>query len=326
MSQIERRSLLAAAIAAGLLPQAASAQASWPSRPIRIVVPYPPGAFNDSLGRLVAERMQAALGQPGVVENRSGAGGSVGSLMVAQSPPDGHALLVCNNANLVFNTFIYPELGYSPARDLAPLGVCARLANVFVVNPDVLPVTSMAEVVARAKARPGALNYASSGSGSSPHLAAELFRARAGIDIVHVPYRGSAPAVADMLGGSIGMMFDNIPNVLAHIRSGRMRALAVTGTERDPAMPEVPTMLEAGVPNYSMYVWFALATTAGVPAPVLSRLAEFIRTTIETPATAERIRQLGAEPWTQTPDQMRALMAREAEVWGPVIRGAGITA
>ncbi len=322
----QRRSLLAASAAAISVPHIAQAQGNWPDRPIRIVVPYPPGAFNDSLGRLVADRMQAALGQPGVVENRSGAGGSVGSLMVVQSPPDGHTILVCNNANLIFNTFIYPNLGYSPSRDLAPLGVCARLANVFVVNPDVMPVTSMAEVIARAKARPGALNYASSGSGSSPHLAAELLKARAGIDIVHVPYRGSAPAVADMLGGSVGMMFDNIPNVLEHIRSGKMRALAVTGTERDPALPDVPTMVEAGVPDYSMYVWFGFAAPAATPEPTIARLAETIRATIATPTTAERIRQLGAEPWTQTPAQMKALMQREAEVWGPVIRGAGITA
>ena len=323
---LQRRSLLAASAAALLAPQIAEAQGNWPDRPIRIVVPYPPGAFNDSLGRLVADRMQAALGQPGVVENRSGAGGSVGSLMVVQSPPDGHTILVCNNANLIFNTFIYPNLGYSPSRDLAPLGVCARLANVFVVNPDVMPVTSMAEVIARAKARPGALNYASSGGGSSPHLAAELLKARTGIDIVHVPYRGSAPAVADLLGGSVGMMFDNIPNVLGHIRSGTMRALAVTGTERDLALPDVPTMLEAGVPDYSMYVWFGFAAPAATPEPTIARLAETIRATIATPTIAERIRQLGAEPWTQTPAQMKALMQRESEVWGPVIRGAGITA
>ena len=322
----QRRSLLAASAAALLAPHIAHAQGNWPDRPIRVVVPYPPGAFNDSLGRMVADRMQAALGQPGVVENRSGAGGSVGSLMVVQSPPDGHTILVCNNANLVFNTFIYPNLGYSPSRDLAPLGVCARLANVFVVNPDVMPVTSMAEVISRAKARPGALNYASSGGGSSPHLAAELLKARTGIDIVHVPYRGSAPAVVDLLGGSVGMMFDNIPNVLGHIRSGRIRALAVTGTQRDPAMPDVPTMLEAGVPDYSMYVWFGFAAPAATPEPTITRLAETIRATIETPTIAERIRQLGAEPWTQTPAQMKALMQRESEVWGPVIRGAGITA
>lgn len=321
-----RRSLLAASAATLAVPQLARAQGNWPDRPIRIVVPYPPGAFNDSLGRLVAERMPATLGQPGVVENRSGAGGSVGSQMVVQSPPDGYTILVCNNANLIFNTFIYPNLGYSPSRDLAPLGVCARLANVFVVNPDVMPVTSMAEVIARAKARPGALNYASSGSGSSPHLAAELLKARTGIDIVHVPYRGSAPAVADLLGGSVGMMFDNIPNVLGHIRSGKMRALAVTGTERDPAMPDVPTMLEAGVPDYSMYVWFGFAAPAATPEPTIARLAETIRATIATPTIAERIRQLGAEPWTQTPAQMKALMHRESEIWGPVIRGAGITA
>jgi tripartite-type tricarboxylate transporter receptor subunit TctC len=323
---MNRRNLLAATAAGLALPHLARAQGNWPERPIRIVVPYPPGAFNDSLGRLVGDRMQAAVGQPGVVENRSGAGGTVGSAAVVQSAPDGHTILVCNSANLVFNTFIYPNLGYNTQRDLAPLGVSARLANVFVVNPAVVPATSMAEVIARAKARPGAMNYASSGSGSSPHLAAELFKARAGIDIVHVPYRGSAPAVTDMLGGSIGMMFDNIPNVLQHIQAGRMRALAVTGTERDPALPDVPTMLEAGVPDYSMYVWFGFAAAAATPAPIVARLAEAISGTIRMPATQERIRQLGAEPWVQTPEQMKALMAREHEVWGPVIRNAGITA
>ncbi|MGG5888281.1 Bug family tripartite tricarboxylate transporter substrate binding protein [Falsiroseomonas sp. HC035] len=323
---MNRRNLLATSAAGLAMPSIARAQTNWPERPVRIVVPYPPGAFNDSLGRLVGDGMQAAVGQPGVVENRSGAGGTVGSQVVVQSPPDGHTILVCNSANLVFNTFIYPNLGYNTQRDLAPLGVSARLANVFVVNPAVVPATSMAEVIARAKARPGALNYASSGSGSSPHLAAELFKARAGIDIVHVPYRGSAPAVTDMLGGSVGMMFDNIPNVLQHIQAGRMRALAVTGTERDPALPDVPTMLEAGVPDYSMYVWFGFAATGATPAPIVARLATAIRGIVTAPAIQARIRQLGAEPWAQTPEEMKALMAREHEVWGPVIRNAGITA
>lgn len=322
---VARRTLLGSAAVALTAPARAQGSA-WPDRPIRIVVPFPPGAFNDALARLVAERMPEMLGQPGVVENRSGAGGSVGSLAVAQSPPDGNTILVVNTATLAFNPFIYPNLGYDPLRDLAPLAVCARLANVLVVNPSVMPVATMAELLERARAQPGRFDYASSGSGSSPHLAAELLKARSGIDIAHVPYRGSAPAVADLLGGNVGMMFDNVPNVLEHIQSGRMRAVAVTGSERDPALPQVPTMQEAGVPGYEMYVWFGFATPATVPASVATRLSDMIRRAVAVPATAERMRQLGAEPWVQDPEQMAALLRAELEKWGPVIRAAGIRA
>ena len=322
---VARRILLGGAAAALAAPARAQGSA-WPDRPVRIVVPFPPGAFNDALARLVAERMPEMLGQPGVVENRSGAGGSVGSLAVAQSLPDGNTILVVNTATLAFNPFIYPNLGYDPLRDLAPLAVCARLANVLVVNPSVMPAGTMAELIERARAQPGRLDYASSGSGSSPHLAAELLKARSGIDIAHVPYRGSAPAVADLLGGNVGMMFDNVPNVLEHIRSGRMRALAVTGSERDPALPQVPTMQQAGVTGYEMYVWFGFVAPAAVPAPIATRLSDMIRRTMAVPATAERIRQLGAEPWVQDQEQMAALLRAELEKWGPLIRTAGIRA
>ena len=325
-SAIARRALLGSAAAALAAPALFAQGTAWPDRPIRIVVPYPPGAFNDALARLVAERMPELLGQPGVVENRSGAGGSVGSQAVAQSPPDGNTILVVNTATLAFNPFIYPNLGYDPVRDFAPLAVCARLANVLVVNPSVTPAATMAELLERARARPGRLNYASSGSGSSPHLAAELLKARSGIDIAHVPYRGSAPAVADLLGGNVGMMFDNVPNVLEHIQSGRVRALAVTGSKRDPALPQVPTMQEAGVAGYEMYVWFGFVAPAAVPAPVAARLSDMVRRAVALPATAERIRQLGAEPWVQDPERMAALLRAELEKWGPVIRAAGIRA
>lgn len=324
-----RRALLGAAAAApsALAGGGAAAQgAAWPDRPIRIVVPYTPGAFNDALGRLVADRMPELLGHPGVVENRPGAAGALGVQAVAQSVPDGNTILVCNTANLVFNVFIYPNPGYDPARDLAPLAVCARLANVLVVNPSVLPVASVAELLARVRARPGAVNYASSGNGSSPHLAMELLKARTGIDVVHVPYRGSAPATADLLGGSVGVMFDNVPNALPHIQAGRMRALAVTGRERDPALPDVPTMREAGVADYEMYVWFGFVAPARVPAPIQARLSETIIRIVSEPATAERIRRLGAEPWVQRPAEMTALLRAELEKWGPVIRAAGIRA
>ncbi len=325
MQQISRRAMLGATAGAAMAG-AAQAQTGFPDRPVRIIVPYPPGAFNDSLARLVADRMQAALGQAGVVENRSGAGGSVGTTAAAQAAPDGHTILVCNTANMAFNPFIYPNLTYDPVRDFAPLAVCARLANVLVVNPAVMPVSNVAEFLARAKAQPGRINYASSGAGSSPHLAMELLKARAGIDVVHVPYRGSAPATADLLGGSIGVMFDNVPNALPHIQAGKVKAIAVTGSERDPTLPDVPTLQEAGVRDYEMYVWFAFAAPVRTPAPIQARLSAMIRETIAAPETSERIRRLGAEPWIRDPAQMAALLRAELDKWGPVIRAAGIQA
>lgn len=323
MTIINRRTLLGAAGAA-ITAGSAEAQENFPDRPVKIIVPYPPGAFNDALGRLVADRMQVALGQPGVVENRSGAGGSVGSTAVAQAAPDGHTILVCNTANMAFNPFIYRSLSYDPVRDFAPLAVCARLANVLVVNPRVMPVNNVADLLARLRAQPGQVNYASSGSGSSPHLAMELLKARANVNAVHVPYRGSAPATADLLAGNVGLMFDNVPNVLSHIQAGTMRAIAVTGSERDPTLPDVPTMQEAGVQGYEMYVWFAFAAPVRTPAPIVAKLSGMIRQTIADPAIAERIRRLGAEPWTQDPAQMAALLRTELDKWGPIIRAAGI--
>ncbi len=323
MTTIERRSLLGAA-AGAFAAGGAHAQANFPDRPVKIVVPYPPGAFNDALGRLVADRMQAAIGQPGVVENRSGAGGSVGTTAVAQAAPDGYSILVCNTANMAFNPFIYPNLAYDPVRDFAPLAVCARLANVLVVNPRVMPVNNVGELLARLRAQPGQVNYASSGAGSSPHLAMELLKARANVNIVHVPYRGSAPATADLLGGSIGVMFDNVPNALPHIQAGTVKAIAVTGSERDPTLPNVPTMREAGVQDYEMYVWFGFVAPVRTPAPIQAKLSGMIRQSIADPEIAERIHRLGAEPWIQDPAQMAALMRSELDKWGPVIRAAGI--
>lgn len=323
MTVMDRRTLLGAA-AASVVAGSAQAQGSFPDRPVKIVVPYPPGAFNDALGRLVADRMQAALGQPGVVENRSGAGGSVGSTAVAQAAPDGYTILVCNTANMAFNPFIYPNLSYDPIRDFAPLAVCARLANVLVVNPRVMPVNNVGELLARLRAQAGRVNYASSGAGSSPHLAMELLKARANVDVVHVPYRGSAPATADLLAGNVGLMFDNVPNVLPHIQAGTMRAIAVTGSERDPTLPDVPTMQEAGVQGYEMYVWFGFVAPVRTPAPVQAQLSGMMRQTIADSTVAERIRRLGAEPWFQDPAQMAALLRADLEKWGPVIRAAGI--
>lgn len=319
---LHRRHVLTALPAAALLaPLPAGAQA-WPDRPLRIIVPYTPGAFNDTLSRLVGERMQEQIGQLGVVENRPGASGSLGISTVVQST-DGHTIAVANTANLTMNPFLFANTGYDPQKDIAPLCVSARLMNALAVRTE-SDITNVAQLIQRAKASPGKLSYASSGAGSSPHLSAELMRARTGIDVVHVPYRGSAPAMADLIGGRVDFAFDNLPNVLTQVNGGRLRALAVTGTERDPAMPDVPTMSEAGVPDMVVYVWFGFVGPASMPQPVRDRLSTAISRIVTSPETSERIKRAGATVFVQDQAQFAALIRAELDKWGTVIRSAGI--
>ncbi len=318
---IHRRSLLAAG--AMLAGAPALAQANWPERPVRIVVPYTPGAFNDTLARLVGDKLHAETGQAGVVENRPGASGSLGVAAAVQAAPDGYTMAVANTANLTMNPFLLPTTGYDPQKDIAPLGVSARLMNALAVRAD-SPIRSLADLIAAAKARPGQMSYASSGAGSSPHLSAELLKHRAGIDVVHVPYRGSAPGMADLIGGRVDWTIDNLPNVLAQVQGGKLRALAVTGTERDPTMPDVPTFQEAGMQGYEVYIWFGFVGPAALPVPLRDRIAATIARIVSAPDTAERIRRAGAQLWVQTPEQMAALIRSELDKWGTVIRAAGI--
>lgn len=315
-----RRSLLAAP--ALLAASRARAQPAA-DRAIRIIVPYTPGAFNDTLARLVAERMQEALGQLGVVENRPGASGSIGIAATAQAAPDGTTLAVANTANLAMNPFLFANTGYDSLRDLAPLCLVARLMNVLAV-PAESGITSLDQLLARARARPGQLSYASSGAGSSPHLAAELLKVRAGVEITHVPYRGSAPAVADLIAGRLDMTIDNLPNVLPHVQGSKLRALAVTGSDRDPALPEVPTFQEAGLADYEVYVWFDFVGPAALPTALRRRLSAAIIGIVNGEATAERIRRAGAAVWTQDEATFTVLLWNELDKWGTLIRGAGL--
>ena len=317
-----RRHLLAAAPAAALLaPSGAGAQA-WPDRPLRVIVPYTPGAFNDTLARLVAEKMQAELGQNGVVENRPGASGSLGIATTAQST-DGHTIAVANTANLTMNPFLFANTGYDPLKDIAPLCVSARLMNALAVRVD-SGITSLAQLIERAKDRPGQMSYASAGAGSSPHLSAELLRHRTGIEVVHVPYRGSAPAMTDLVGGRVDFIIDNMPNVLAQVQGGRLRALAVTGAERDPAMPEVPTFREAGLDDYEVYVWFGFVGPASMPQAHRDRLTTVISRIVGSPDTSEKIERAGARVWIRDQAQFAALIREELAKWGTVIRAAGL--
>lgn len=315
-----RRSLLLAAPA--LLAGTARAQTLSPDRPIRVLVPYTPGAINDLLARFIAEGMQAQFGHQGVVENRPGASGSLAIATVANAPPDGLLISVANTANLTMNPFLFANTGYDPTKDITPLCVVARVMNALVVRAD--GPRDVQALIALARARPGQLSYASSGAGSSPHLAAELLKHRTQTDITHIPYRGSAPGLADLLGGRVDMAIDNLPNALPHVQGGRLRALAVTGSERDPTMPDVPTFAEAGIADVVVYVWFGFVAPPRLPNPVRDRLSQAIMRIAETPETSERIIRAGARVWIQDPSQMAALIRTDLALWGGVIRAANI--
>jgi tripartite-type tricarboxylate transporter receptor subunit TctC len=313
---ITRRAVLAASVAL-----AAGARAQ--DGPLRIVVPAPPGAFNDGLARLLAEKLAPALGHPAVVDNRAGAGGVLGTKEVVQARPDGRTIGIANTATMAINPHVFPDAGFDPLRDLTPIAGCAEIMIVLVASPR-LGVASVAELLAAARARPGAIDYASAGVGGSTHLAFELLKLRAGVDMTHVPYRGAAPVATALLAGDIPVAFEGVPLMLPHIRSGAVRALAVSGTTRHPDLPEVPTMIEAGVPDYSMLIWFGLVAPNGVAAPLRERLeAETLRI-LREPETAARIRQQGAAVAPRNAAAFAAFMRAEHAKLGEVVRTARI--
>lgn len=316
---MHRRTLLAS-----LLATPALAQGPWrPEKPVKLIVPYTPGAINDILGRLVGEKMQEQFGQLGVVENRPGASGSLAIAATAQAAPDGHTLAVCNTANLCMNPFLFANTGYDPRQDISPVAICVSLMNALGVRAGG-PIQSLSDLIARAKAAPGQLSYASSGAGSSPHLAAELLKHQAGLDIVHVPYRGSAPGMADLIGGRVDFTIDNLPNVLAQVQGGKVRALAVTGPARDPAMPDIPTSQEAGLAGYDMTLWFGFCGPGALPGRIRDTLSEGIQRIVQGEETREKLRRAGANLWPQGPARFREVIAADLQKWGGVIRAAGL--
>jgi tripartite-type tricarboxylate transporter receptor subunit TctC len=321
MTRLPRRRL--ALLPAGLLAAPALAQeAPWPSRPIRLVVAFPPGGLTDVMGRMVAQRLQAILGQPVVVENRGGAGGTTGTQVAVRSAPDGYTLAFAAPSTHITGPILFPTPGYDGVSDVAPVGAFASIASVLVVHPSV-PATSVAELVALAKARPGTLNFGSAGAGGSVHLAGELFKMRAGIDIVHVPYRGGAAMLTDLLSGRVQVAFDNLPQILPHVRSGAVRGLAVTSRERLAALPDLPTMIEAGVPGYEIISWFGVTAPAGTPAPVVARINAIMRAMVADPAVLAQLEQMGATPLSMTPEEFGAFLRAERERYGEIIRVSG---
>jgi tripartite-type tricarboxylate transporter receptor subunit TctC len=322
-----RRSLLRLAGAAALLPAAgARAQApAWPDRPVRIVVPFPPGGSNDIIARQLAEALREALGQPVVVENRAGAGGNVGADAVAKAAPDGTTLLLTAPGPLAINEHLFRSMPFSPERDFAPVALVASVPIVLMVTPS-LAARSVQELVALARREPGRIAFGSSGNGSTNHLAGELFKSMAGIEIVHVPYRGAAPAMTDLVAGQIQMLFDNMPAALPQVREGRVRGLAVAGVARAAALPDLPTVAESGLPGFDAEAWFGLVAPAGTPAPIRARLEEAVGKVLAEPALRARFAQGGAEAGSRTGEAFGAFIVAERAKWGRVVQASGARA
>ena len=299
---------------------AAAADQPYPAKAVRFIVPFAPGGATDLLARTIGEKLAASLGQPFIIDNRPGAATQVGAQIVAKSASDGYTLLMATSTTLAINVSLYSKLPYDPVKDFAPVSLVASQPFVLVINPE-LPVKSIRELIALAKSRPGLLNYATSGSGSAAHLAMALFQAMTGIDVVHVPYKGGAPALVDIMGGQVAMMFDN--TALAYIKSGRLRALGVSTRNRLPVMPDVPTISEAGVPGYEMAAWQGVVTTAGTPRAVVEKLNAEIVKLLGLPEVQARLSMDGGEVTPSTPEQFAAYIASEISRFAKIVQDAG---
>jgi len=326
MTLLHRRAVLAA-LGAGALaaPGLARAQGGFPSRPLRIIVPYPPGGVTDIMGRLAAEAMGRHIGQPVVVENRAGAGGNIGAKVAAQAEPDGHTLFLGTMATQGVNPVLYPDPAFDPRRDLMGVGMMADIPNVLICNPKRWNPASAREAIARAKAEPGKILFGSVGNGSSSHLSQVMLARMAGIEVVHVPYRGSSPAVAAMLAGELDLLFDASATSTPHIRGGAVKALAITMNRRVAALPEVPTLEEEGVAGYHLSVWNGVFTQSRVPAPVLATLQEAFGAAMDE-RMLERLKANFTEPLVIPPAELQAWLKRDAERWGRIAAESGIRA
>lgn len=323
MGQLCRRLILIAC--AAVLPGGPATAQDYPSRPVKIVVPYPAGGSNDIVARLIAQKLSERSGQNFLVENRGGAGGNVGAEAVAASEPDGYTLLLTAPPPLTINAALYKNLPFDPSKAFAPVALIASVPIVLAVHPS-LGVKDVKELIALAKAKPGTINFGSSGIGTTNHLAGELLKTKAGIDIVHVPYKGAAPAMNDLIAGHIPMMFDNIPAVLPQVQGKAINAIAVAGASRASALPDVPTVAEQGVAGFEASAWFGLVAPAKTPAPVLAKLQGEIVAILSMPDVKKRLVELGAEPGTVSGDAFGKFLAEETTMWSGIIRASGAVA
>ena len=316
-----RATLLLAALSA-----ACGAHAdAYPSRPIRFVVAFPPGGGTDIIARSIAQKLSERVSQQVLVDNRPGAGGNIGTEIVAKSAPDGYTMLMGSAGPLAINASLFKTMPFDPQHDLAPVTLAASTPNVLVVHPS-LGVTTVKELIALAKNSPGRINFASSGFGTPAQLAGELFNSMAGVKLVHVPYKGAAPALADLLGGQVQLMFSTMPPALPHVKDGKLRALAVTSLKRSPAAPELPTLAEAGLPGFEANTWHGVVLPAGAPAEVIAKLNREIVAILHLPDVVERLSAQGAEPVGSTPEEFAAYIRSETAKWAKVVRESGAKA
>lgn len=324
-----RRRLLAGAALASLLPAGAFAQGAWPAKPVRIVVPFNAGGTTDILARAVAQELGKTLGQSFVVENKAGAGGNIGADLVAKAAPDGYTFLMGTVGTQSINKWLYAKMPFDPQKDFQPVTLVAGVPNVMVVNAEKAKaqgINTVADFIKHAKANPGKLNMASSGNGTSIHLAGELFKAMTGVYMTHFPFTGSNPALLSLMSGDMDVMFDNLPSAMPHIKSGRLKALAVTSSARSSALPDIPTVEEAGGPTlkgFEASSWFGLLAPAGTPMDIVNRVQQETAKALATPAMKERLQAQGAIPSGNTPAQFAQQIDRELKKWQPVVKASG---
>ena len=313
-----------AALASLLLAHGALAQ-PFPNKPIRLICPFPPAGAVDIASRSTAAELSKLLAQPVTVDNKPGAGGNLGGAEAARSPADGYTLFMTTSGIQAINPALYAKMPFDPNRDLAAVSALVSLNNVLVLNPSV-KANTVAELIALAKAQPGVLTYASSGSGTSIHMSAEMFKYLTHVDILHIPYKGSAPALTDLLGGQVNMMFDNIPSSLAHIKAGKLHAIATTGAKRDPALPDLPTIAEAGVAGYESGVWFGLMVPAATPKDIVAKLNAAAVSATRAPEYIKRMTDQGYIVIGSTPEQMTEMLKAELARWEPIVKASGARA
>ncbi|HEX2135148.1 MAG TPA: tripartite tricarboxylate transporter substrate binding protein [Microvirga sp.] len=324
---IARRRALGYALgaAACLLSGTAAAQSSaYPTRPVRVIVPFTPGGTTDIFARLVGDKLSQSLGQQFVIENRGGAGGNLGADAVAKADPDGYTLVMGTVGTHAINASLYARMPYDALNDFAPVAFVAGVPNLMVVNPRNVKATTVQEFIAEAKAASRRFNMASSGNGTSIHLSGELFKQITGVEMPHVPYRGSGPAVNDLIAGQVDVMFDNLPSSIEHAKAGTLRALAVTSARRSPALPEIPTLAESGLPGFEASSWFALFAPKGTPPEIVTRLNQEVRKVLETPELQKRFADLGGEIKPMSPDELMAFVRAEHEKWAKVVQASGV--
>ena len=316
-----------AVLAASLFVVAAVAQAqgTFPDKPVRILIPYPPGGTADLLGRLAAQKLYESWGKSVVVENRGGAGGNIAAEAVAKAEPDGYTLLLCNAPVMAINPPLYGKVGFDPIKDFAPVAMIAEVPLLLVVNPN-FPASNFAEFMEQVKKADGKINYASGSIGSTTHLSMELFKSMANVDLQHIPYKGSGPAIAAILGGEVQIMFELVPTAMPQVKSGRMRALAITSRKRSPALPELPTVAESGLPGYDVASWFALCAPAHTPRAIVEKTSADLNAALNTPETQSRILGLGGLPLSMTPDEFSRFLRAEIAKWSKVVKDSGATA